>query len=143
MITYKDIKLAVNRLIKSRFNIEINSNDVEEGFKRPSFFVQLEDNERSGYETQVHKSLTIRIYYFPKDRNKNSIELLDVQEQLENLFDLKLEVKDRYFNIDSVQNNTPDGVLDFSFDIAFYEGREIDDTTNPIETMGELDFERK
>lgn len=143
MITYKDIKLAVNRLIKGKFNIEINSNDVEEGFERPSFFVQLEDGERFGYETQVHKSLTIRIYYFPKDRNKNSIELLDVQEQLENLFDLKLKVKERFFNIDSVQTNAPDGVLDFSFEIAFYEGREIDDTTNPIEKMGELDFERK
>ena len=124
MITYKDIKKAVNTLLKSGFNIEINSNDVKEGFNRPSFFVSFDNLGRSSTVEQVEKSFTIRINYFPSDRNDYSIELLDVQERLENLFDLKLSVKDRHFNIIEASSVTTDGVLEFSFDIEFSDGRE-------------------
>lgn len=147
MITYKDIKKAINSLLTNKFAIDINSNDVKEGFIRPSFFVQLENSNRSSDESQVHKSLTVQIYYFPSDRHKYSIEVMEVQEQLENLFDLKLKVLDRFFNIDDTNATTTDGVLSFSFDIAFYEGREFEYNTNgvdyPVEPMEELDFEKE
>jgi hypothetical protein len=147
MITYKDIKLAINRALKNEFNIELNSNDVKEGFNRPSFFVSFDNNKRSGNESQVHKSLTIRINYFTSDSKDNSIELLDVQDQLENLFDLKLKVNDRFFNIDEAESITTDGVLEFSFDIEFYDARPFEYNTSgveqPTEPMEELDFERK
>lgn len=147
MITYKDIKKAINSLLTKEFAVVINSNDVKEGFIRPSFFVQLENSNRSGDESQVHKSLTVQIYYFPSDRHKYSIEVMEVQEQLENLFDLKLKVLDRFFNIDDTNATTTDGVLSFAFDIAFYEGREFEYSTNdvkyPVELMEELDFEKE
>ncbi|MFJ8529966.1 DUF6838 family protein [Bacillus sp. NPDC094106] len=147
MITYKDIKKAINSLLTKKFAIDINSNDVKEGFARPSFFVQLENSERSGDASQVYKSLTVQIYYFPSNRYDYSIEVMEVQEQLENLFDLKLKVLDRFFNIDNTSATTTDGVLSFSFDIAFYEGREFEYNTNgvdyPVEPMEELDFEKE
>ncbi|PEB56240.1 hypothetical protein CON65_15905 [Bacillus pseudomycoides] len=146
MITYKDIKKAINSLLTKEFAIDINSNDVKEGFARPSFFVQFENSNRSGNESQVYKSLTVQIYYFPSDRHNYSIEVMEVQEQLENLFDLKLKVLDRFFNIDNTSATTTDGVLSFSFDIAFYEGREFEYNTTgvdyPVEPMEELDFEK-
>jgi len=144
MITYKDIKIAVNRNLAT-FDVEINSSDVSEGFNRPSFFVQFDNNKRSADEDQVHKSLTIIIYYFPTDRYEYSIEVLDIQEQLENLFDLKLRVLDRQFNINEVNTNLTDGVLNFSFDIEFYDARdatydsiiiEVDEEGNPVEEDG-------
>jgi hypothetical protein len=157
MITYKDIKKAVNTKLSQEFGIEINSRDVQEGFNRPSFFVQLENTVRSGDESQVHKALTVRIYYFPTDRYDYSIEVLDVQEQLENVFDLKLSVQDRHFNIDEASSLVTDGVLNFSFDIAFYDGRDYVGLENiiteeiengkefyeqhPIEKMEILDIE--
>lgn len=36
MITYKDLRIAVNRKLKTT-GIEVNSEDVSEGFNRPSF----------------------------------------------------------------------------------------------------------
>lgn len=138
MITYTDIKKTINSSLKKKFNIEINSKDVSEGFIRPSFFVGIENPIRSSDETQVHKSMTIQIYYFPTDRYEYSLEIMDVQEQLENLFDLKLKVNDRYFNIDETRSNTTDGVLSFAFDIEFYDGKEIKDET----LIKELEFER-
>lgn len=142
MITYKDIRLAINRQLK-KTGIEITSRDVTEGFDRPSFFVQLDDVGRSGDENQVHKSMTVRIYYFPSDRYEYSIEVLDMQEMLENLFDLKLAVKDRFFNVDEVRTDVVDGVLNCSFDLEFYDGRERNIyEQHPSEVMEILQFER-
>ncbi|OMC81854.1 hypothetical protein BK128_21540 [Viridibacillus sp. FSL H7-0596] len=158
MITYKDIKKAINQRIKSKFdNIEINSRDVTEGFNRPSFFVGLENNERSGDLSQVHKSLTVQIYYFPTDRYDYAIEVLDIQEQLETAFEMKLKVLNRFFNVDDAKAVMTDGVLSFSFDIAFYEARDyeiekewIDENKDkdfyekyPVELMAELDIEQE
>jgi hypothetical protein len=136
MITYKDIKIAINTYLKNKFGIEINSNDLKEGYKRPSFFVSFDNFIRSSNQEQVQKSFTVRIYYFPTDRYKYYVELLDIQDSLESLFDLKLEVLDRKFNINEVSTIVTDGVLEFSFDIEYYEGKDI--TESPL--MEELEI---
>ena len=136
MITYKDIKKAVNTLLKNEFGYEINSNDVKEGFLRPSFFVEFDNVNRSATEEQTMRNLTISIYFFPTDRINYSLEVLDVTDRLENLFDLKLVVLDRKFNIDEVTSNVTDGVLVFEFDIQYEEGKVLPDA----ELMQELDY---
>lgn len=151
MITYKDIKIAVNHQL-TKTGIEINSSDVEEGFNRPSFFVQLDNANRAGNESQVERSLTVRIYYFPTDRYEYAIEVLEMQETLEELFDLKLAVKDRYLNVDELTTFMNDGVLNCSFDMEFYTARNLEWVTeerkdfldeHPTELMEELDFEKE
>lgn len=134
MITYADLKRAINAKLKTvtveGAPVELNSRDVTEGFIRPSFFVQFDNNIRSSDESQIHKSLNVQIYYFPTNRYEYSEEVLDVQEVLESKFDLKLRVLDRYFNIDEVNAMMVDGVLNFSFDLAFYDGREYEGLEN-------------
>ena len=131
MITYKDIKKAVNTRLSTKFEgIEINSNDVTEGFNRPSFFVQITNPIRTGEVDQVYKSLTVQVYYFPTNHNDNSIELLEIQESLESAFDMKLLIEDRYININDTNTVETDGVLNLSFDIAFYDGREYEGLEN-------------
>jgi hypothetical protein len=136
MITYKIIKLAINTLLLNKFKIEINSNDVKEGFGRPSFFVSFDDMIRSSTPDQVEKSMTIRIYYFPRNREDNSLELLDVQEQLENLFDLKLIVLDRKLNVLEASSVVTDGVLEFSFELHFFEGKEVSPNLGYVDEDG-------
>jgi hypothetical protein len=159
MITYVNIKKSVNTLLINEFQIEINSNDVSEGFNRPSFFVSLDNQNKSSTTDQVERTLTIRINYFPSDRYNSSLELMDITERLENVFDLKLGVLDRQFNILEVSSLVTDGVLEFSFDINFYDGRDYDGLENiivdeikngkefydqyPIEQMKVLDYENK
>lgn len=162
MITYKDIDLAITNKLIQVFNVEVNSNDVKKGFNRPSFFVSFDNQKRSSNDTQIEKALTIRIYYFPKDKDENSIELMDMQDQLENVFDLKLKVLDRKFNIQEVNPIVTDGVLEFSFDIEFFDAREksysesqiyldkndnpmVDENGDPIEVelMQHLDIENE
>ena len=149
MITLKDIRTAVNNRLK-KTGIKPNIRDVEEGFKRPSFFVQFNNIIRNGGETQIERSLSVHIYYFPKDRYEYAIEVLEIQEQLEDLFDLKLKVKDRYLNVIDFTTFLNDGVLNASFDMEFFDGRnrkwqteedEEHEQLHPIEKMEELDIE--
>lgn len=139
MITYKDIKLAINNLLISKFSYEINSKDISEGFSRPSFFVEFDNVVRSANSEQVLKSFTIIIYFFPSNRHNYSIEILEVQDKLEELFDLKLEVLDRKFNIDEARSTISDGVLNFEFDIQFEEGKVVEDA----ELMQELEYKER
>lgn len=125
MIGYKEIKKAVNNLINKNFKAKINSNNIKEGFMRPSFFIELDDVKQTAYEEQIHRSMTIRIFYFPSDRETYSIEVLEVQQKLEEVFDLKLRVLDREININETEAAVSDGVLEFSFEIDFYDAREI------------------
>jgi len=149
MITLKDVRIAVNKQLK-KTGIEINSRDVEEGFNRPSFFVQINNVGRHGTETQIERMLSINIYYFPSDRYEYAIEVLEMQETLEDLFDLKLRIKDRHLNVDEFNTFLNDGVLNCSFDIEFFDGRkkswqteedEEHELLHPIEKMEELDIE--
>jgi|GEM_PF-672894 len=160
MITFKKIKATINKKLQSNFiDIGVSSKSANEGFTRPSFKVQLDNVKREGYLTQVEKSCTVRIFYFPTDENDNAIELLDVQEALGDLFDLKFSVGDRHLDIGEPNFDEIDGVLQFEFDLQFFDGREYgeggsgnnieDEIKNgkdfyekyPIELMGELDDE--
>ncbi|WGT38247.1 hypothetical protein QH639_20900 [Lysinibacillus sp. 1 U-2021] len=157
MITFKQIKAAINDKLQSNFiDVDVFSKSVNEGFTRPSFKVELDNVKREGYLTQVEKSCTVRIFYFPTDENDNAIELLDVQEALADLFDLKFSVDDRHLDIVEPNFDEIDGVLQFEFDLQFFDGREPSSGINiedeikngkdfyekyPIELMGELDDE--
>lgn len=162
MITFENIRTTVTRNLKANFKgLKVSSKSVKDGFTRPSFKLELDNVKREGYLTQVEKSCTVRIFYFPTDENDNAIELLDVQEVLGNLFDLKFSVGDRHLDIVEPNFDEIDGVLQFEFDLQFFDGREYgegssssntnieDEIKNgkewyekhPIELMGELDDE--
>lgn len=153
MITFKQIKTTINKKLQTNFDMDVSSKAANEGFTRPSFKVELDNVKREGHLTQVERACTVRIFYFPKDEN-NSIELLDVQEKLGDLFDLKFSIEDRHLDINEPNFDEIDGVLQFEFDLQFFDGREYenedvgfeDEIKNgkdfyekyPIELMGEL-----
>lgn len=155
MITFKKIRTAVNRKLKANFTgIDVLSKSANKGFERPSFKLELDNVKREGSLTQVEKSCTVRIFYFPTEDDDNAAELLDVQEALGEAFDLKFTVENRHLDIVEPNFDEVDGVLQFEFDIQFFDGRELsinieDEIKNgkdfyekhPIELMGELDDE--
>ncbi|WP_146983545.1 phage tail terminator family protein [Kurthia zopfii] len=126
----KDVKKAINSRLQAKFpSIEINSNDVKEGFARPSFFVELV-GRRTSLTEHVDRDINITVYYFPTDDYENAIELLDTQEQLESTFDLKFKVADRWINIEDTSIVTTDGVLNMSFSLEFNDARDITEDSN-------------
>ena len=124
MITFKKIKTTVNKKLRSNFrDIDVSSKSANEGFERPSFKVELDNVKREGSLTQVERSCTVRIFYFPSTMD-NAAELLDVQEVLGDLFDLKFTVEGRHLDVVEPNFDEIDGVLQFEFDIVFQEGRD-------------------
>ena len=135
MISFYDVQATVTDQLRTT-KIPVTQTDVQEGFDRPSFFVQLDNPTSTGYVTQIHKSMTVRIYYFPENKHIYTSEILKMQETLTNLFDMKLSVKDRLFNIDNLSFAVTDGVLECSFGIAFFDGRQVEEK----EKAGSLEF---
>lgn len=139
MLTLKDIKLAINDIILDKFpHIEIQASDVKEGFKRPSFFVHLDNIDRDARLYVAERNITVRIYFFPKDRYNYSLEILEVQDTLEQAFNLNFSVLDRVITINETRGQTIDGVLEFEFDFTFYENNHTPEDSPLIEEL-ELD----
>lgn len=138
MITFKKIKTTINKKLQSNFSdIDVSSRSENEGFLRPSFKVELDNVKREGSLTQVEKSCTVRIFYFPSNDDDNAAELLDVQETLGDLFDLKFTVEGRHLDVVEPNFDEIDGILQFEFDIAFEDGRDREYTV-PKEPGGEI-----
>lgn len=139
MVTLKDITGAINLKLKEKFpNIKRETKDISEGFERPSFFVSLDNSSKSSFmDLAVERSATVRILYFASSRTESRIELLEVQESLEELFNHKITIKDD-FMVEVNEMNTEkfdNGAIEFSFDIYYIEELNDNDDTELIEEL--------
>ena len=138
----KHVELAINKKLKSAYpEVGIEPDDIKDGIKRPSFFVDFSYNKTTKVSDEFHKKdLSVVIYYFPSDRNKYSMEILEVSEILEELFLGRLIIEDGteeiIVPINSVDLDTIDGVLQVSFDLEVFTSKvEVDEN----ELMEELE----
>jgi hypothetical protein len=132
MLTYKQIIKTITDMLISKFPlIEVQESDVEEGFKRPSFFISLDGISRDSRKYYSIRSITIRIHFFPTDRYIYSLEVLGVQQELEELFDLTIKVEDRVIPISDTSSLIVDKTLEFDINIEYYEKPLPDGSTEP------------
>lgn len=141
MIGIKDVIKAINTQLNTNFpTVTISSTDIKEKIIRPSFYVDLEQNDSIQINSMCKENtLTVRIYYFPLDRNNNRIELLDAQEKLNNIFLKGLRVNDDFY-IYLIADNplefvVVDGVLQLKLELYYVQ--QIEDT-NTYEMLEEL-----
>lgn len=96
MTSFLEIQSAiVSKLSKIAPEVDVNSSDVEEGFKRPSFFIDMLDVDVENLMDKFQeRELEFDIIYFPKHPKKNQIDLLEMREILTKAF-----AEEKYFNI--------------------------------------------
>ncbi|MEC0370884.1 phage tail terminator family protein [Paenibacillus chibensis] len=124
MIDLKHVLLAVNTRIEEIYpEIPIQSSDIEEGFSRPSFFVEFGDVRTAAYGPRgKERNIPVTVYYFPSDRYKNRIELLEVQERLEQTFSEAFAVQTGFVVYPvEVTSTIVDGVMQTSFEVYYIE----------------------
>lgn len=141
MIKYNDISLAINSRLKTDFSdIKIQSLDIKEGFKRPSFFVEFDSIKTSDFMSYLKETnLGVKIYYFPSDPHKNKSELFSMMSNLESaLLKNLLMIDDFSISIDEVENEISDGVLISSVKINLMQ--EYDDINDDTEFMESVDI---
>ena len=118
----KDIIKAINSRLKEHFPYaQIQSRDVEEGFFKPSFFVDVVDYNKEIINPSYRKALcALTIYYFPENE-RSRIELLNVREELEECLLGPLAVdEETKINILDLETNETDGVLRAELELEFY-----------------------
>ena len=145
MIKYEDIIVAVKARLNDKFNkIEVNSNDVKEGFNRPSFFIKIDNIKAAVFMQDTQDNyLTVRVSYFPENKHVNQEELLLMQDQLAELFlmDNVVNVNQSIsFEVEEITFDEVDGVLHCDFDIVIYQEYNRVETT-PI--MENLEYKRE
>lgn len=141
MITLVDIKKSINQVLKINFpDIKPYAGEVKEGFIRPSFFTSIIPI-LFNYDTTNYSSnkLMVVINYFSE--NETELENLKMIDGLKKAFGMTLNVKDRYFTLRDIRTDITDGVLQFKFDLNFFDGVEI--TKEEYEIMKQLNMNLK
>lgn len=142
MISLKEIMLAINRKINESLQMNVDSKNLEEEFERPSVRTSIDNLKASAFmQSMKERNFIVRIYYFSKNREKNKIELLEIQEKLEEAFFSHLKIKGAFFiYIDEIVFNVSDGIL-----IGEFEVRTLEEILNDInaENMEELEIKTK
>ena len=126
MLGISKVIVAIKKKLNKVFpKIEVQMQDIEEGFKRPSFFIELANIKSKDFMKNFKdNSLTVRIIYFPSHPHKNQLELLKMMDELDKIFIedniLELDVDFRT-EIYEADKNVVDKVLHYNFDIYFSE----------------------
>lgn len=126
MLGISKVIVAIKKKLNKAFpKIEVQMQDIEEGFKRPSFFIELANIKSKDFMKNFKdNSLTVRIIYFPSHPHKNQFELLKMMDELDKIFIedniLELDVDFRT-EIYEADKNVVDKVLHYNFDIYFSE----------------------
>lgn len=125
IVKYTDIHKAIVERIKSKYPNVVFSKDIEKAIIRPSFFIDFDNIKANDFMREAQdNNITVRIYYFSTNKDSNHIELLNMQDELIELFlenNLIVVNKDVSFEIDEVDLNIIDKVLHCYFDISISE----------------------
>jgi len=143
---YEGVKTTIeSALIGTDFSTVPIVAEDNEGIIRPSIKINMDDN-KSDKLNYKHKerTLTVRVYFFAKDKVKYKIDNLKMQDILENAFLNDVKITDSFYMPiinDGITTNVVNSVLDFSFEL--YSIEEIDELildSTGYEMMEELDF---
>ena len=125
MVTLADIVTAVSTVLRDNFpEIGLESGDIEEGYTAPCFYTDWDGINSSHIgEDMSDDSLITRIFYFPEDKHKNEVELIDMQESLKNAIGSVLKVNDDFFiPIDQISfRKTTDKVLIAEIELRYFQ----------------------
>lgn len=123
----------------------MSESDVTENIVRPSFFVSLDNIKASNFADEcLDKEMTIKIYYFPSNRDKNKIENLNMIDDLNEIFiadnlitlneDFLIEI------FDDIEIEVVDKVVHYYIPIFMSDEIEIVGNIDNTEYTEELNF---
>jgi hypothetical protein len=144
MISLADLKKNINMLLISKTGYKVYGREVQNGFDRPSFFVEFLLTG-SDFETQNFTSnkLTVNITYFQverQDRNYSDLENIKIFESLRNLIGMDLQVGTRVLHPQNFRMNymgENQDIMQMSFDLDYLDTtdrqRDTEETASTLE----------
>lgn len=130
IVKYTDIHKAIVKRIKTKFPSTVFSTDIEKKITRPSFFIDFDNIKASDFMSEaLDRDITVRIYYFSTTVDENKIELLNMEDNLIEMFlENNLINVDKYVNIEiqELDLKVVDKVLHCYFDVSMSENYQRD-----------------
>lgn len=122
LLTVINIIKSLSDLISSNYPAyEIIDYDVSEDFKKPAFFIEVDDVQTSWVANDyIKESSKLNIIFFAEDRYSGFLDLLDMKNNLTMLFDepLLVENEDTQYYVSLLETTSDlfknDKVLTFS-----------------------------
>ncbi len=139
MTGYNEIRDAVMKILKTAYpTANIYGEEIQQGYIRPAFFVQLLPEPITNLNTaHRQKMIGINIHHFPgADANQRYRDMWEAAANLDALFSAALSIDDRMLSIHDAQPEIVDEVLQYQFTLQFIDSRD-DAIIVPIE--GEMD----
>lgn len=93
MIKYVELLYSTTLLLKNKFGYDLSIKDNEKEVKEPTFFVKVTPLTTESYLRYSEKLVNIAITYTNEVVTQE--DLLDMQNQLDELFDMYLKVGER------------------------------------------------
>lgn len=123
MIDLVDIKKAINDLLKDT-GIKTIDNSVKEGFKRPSFFVQILPISGTDLlkSDTLKNSYMVEINYFSKE--KTQLDNLKMSDILKKKVFPYININERKLVPLNVRSTEVDGILSFRFNLNWLDSLE-------------------
>lgn len=124
MITLLDIQKSISRKLDSKFSdYYIYTEEVKDGLKRPSFFINIMPISTKNFIANKEKLINIDIMYFSE--NETNEEKLNMINMLEDLLNITLEIKDRVITIESLDFKVVNDILHCIFNLDFTDSGDL------------------
>lgn len=135
-----DVIASLSNLIQDVYpEYKLIDYDVEEGFNKPSFFISVENVSTSFVATDyIQESSDLEITFFAEDRYEGFLTLLDMKNNLMQLFTEPLEIADNFYVtlLDTTSEiYKADKVLTFSFTANIVNKVERNETDDYMENL--------
>lgn len=118
--------------------------DIDEGYPRPSYFVEVESVKTQWVATDYIEELSdLQIVFFAEDRYEGFLDLLEMKNHLTQLFNEPLELDNGYY-VSLLETTSElfkaDKVLEFSFQVSIVNQIERNETDYLME---DLDYHKE
>jgi len=123
MIKYVELLYSTTLLLKDKFNYKVNIEENEQEVKAPTFFVKVTPLTTDSYLRYSEKLVNITITF--TDKVITQEKLIDMQDQLNELFDICLIVGKRKLILDKKKFNKTKDLLTVTLTLNY-----LDDKTN-------------
>jgi len=133
-VTLTALTKDINQILRDATKLRIYGNEVKEGFQRPCFFVQvLPVQDRIESANLERRLITVIIHYFSEQATDP--ENLTMADTLRQTFGMVIAAAGRKFTRGDARIDTVDGVLQFKFDLSFYDEPAGAGKTEPYDLM--------
>ncbi len=130
-------------LVKNEIKCDVYSDEVKEDFRKPCFFIAATSVMTPQSVNWLQKELTVTLTYYAKASEKNEIHYMDIVDRIQLLFQVGIQVNDRYLKIDSVEDDRvgeEDDILQITITIPYLERTTGTDTTADLIEEVDMDI---